>query len=201
MSLLQLLLIACGLMAMMVLGWSALSGPNPTKEGARRLQSVRYRHSESATDRVEMQMRKAIASRKPKMHKIAGSDSRIEALILRLHRTGKGWTLQKYIYASIGIGLTATLIIYIKSHAALLSLGAGALLGAGLPHMAVGFMINRRINSFISKFPDGIELIVRGLRSGLPVTETLAIISGEIPGPVGEEFKLDTRKNPSPLRL
>ncbi|MFM5908833.1 MAG: type II secretion system F family protein [Novosphingobium sp.] len=194
MSLLQLLLIACGLMAMMVLGWSALSGPNPTKEGARRLQSVRYRHSDSATDRVEAQMRKAIAARKPKMQKIAGSGSRIEALMLRLHRTGKGWTLQQYAYTSIGLGLVITLVVYIKSHAALLSLGAGALLGAGLPHMAVGFMINRRINAFISKFPDGIELIVRGLRSGLPVTETLAIISSEIPGPVGEEFKLITER-------
>lgn len=194
MSLLQLLLIACGLMAMMVLGWSALSGPNPVKEGNRRLQAVRYRHSDSATDRVEAQMRKAIASRKPKMHKIAGSGSRIEALMLRLHRTGKNWTLQNYLYTSLGIGLAITVIVYFKSHAAMLSLGAGILLGAGLPHFAVGFMINRRLNSFISKFPDGIELIVRGLRSGLPVTETLAIISSEIPGPVGEEFKLITER-------
>ncbi|PLK24380.1 type II secretion system F family protein [Novosphingobium sp. TH158] len=194
MSLLQLLLIACGLMAMMVLGWSALSGPNPAKESARRLQSVRYRHSESTTDRVEAQMRKAIASRKPKMHKIAGSGSRIEALALRLHRTGMPWTLQQYFYASLGLALVVTVVVYLKSHAAMLSLGAGLLLGAGLPHMVVGFMISRRINSFISKFPDGIELIVRGLRSGLPVTETLAVISGEIPGPVGEEFKLITER-------
>ncbi len=194
MSLLQLLLIACGLMAMMVLGWSALSGPNPVKEGNRRLQAVRYRHSDSTTDKVEAQLRKAVAARKPKMHKIAGSGSRIEALMLRLNRTGKGWTLQNYLYTSLGIALTATVIVYIKSHAAMLSLGAGLLLGAGLPHMAVGFMINRRLNSFIAKFPDGIELIVRGLRSGLPVTETLAIISSEVPGPVGEEFKMITER-------
>ncbi|MCW1402136.1 type II secretion system F family protein [Novosphingobium sp. MW5] len=194
MSLLQLLLIACGLMAMMVLGWSALSGPNPVKEGNRRLQAVRYRHSDSATDRVEAQMRKAVAARKPQMHKIAGSGSRIEALMLRLHRTGKNWTLQNYLYTSLGVALAVTVIVYIKSHAAMLSLGAGILLGAGLPHFAVGFMINRRLNAFISKFPDGIELIVRGLRSGLPVTETLAIISSEIPGPVGEEFKLITER-------
>ena len=194
MSLLQLLLIAAGLMAMMVLGWSALSGPNPVKEGNRRLQAVRYRHSDSTVDKVEAQLRKAVAARKPKMHKIAGSGSRVEALMLRLNRTGKGWTLQNYLYTSLGIGLTMTVIIYIKSHAAMLSLGAGLLLGAGLPHMAVGFMINRRLNAFISKFPDGIELIVRGLRSGLPVTETLQIISGEVPGPVGEEFKMITER-------
>jgi tight adherence protein B len=194
MSLLQLLLIAAGLMAVMVLGWSALSGPNPVKEGNRRLQAVRYRHSDSTTDKVEAQLRKAVAARKPKMHKIAGSGSRIEALMMRLNRTGKSWSLQNYFYTSLGIGLTVTIIVYIKSHAAMLSLGAGLLLGAGLPHMAVGFMINRRLNSFIAKFPDGIELIVRGLRSGLPVTETLAIISSEVPGPVGEEFKMITER-------
>lgn len=194
MSLLQLLLIACGLMAMMVLGWSALSGPNPVKEGNRRLQAVRYRHSDSTIDKVEAQLRKAVAARKPKMHKIAGSGSRVEALLMRLNRTGKSWSLQNYLYTSLGIGLAITVIVYIKSHAAMLSLGAGVLLGAGLPHMAVGFMINRRLNSFIAKFPDGIELIVRGLRSGLPVTETLSIISGEVPGPVGEEFKMITER-------
>jgi tight adherence protein B len=37
-------------------------------------------------------------------------------------------------------------------------------------------------------------LLVRGLRSGLPVSETLGIVSSEVPGPVGEEFKLITER-------
>src|SRR3546814_11643204 len=56
-------------------------------------------------------------------------------------------------------------------------------------HMVLNFFINKRTNSFTSKFPDGIELLVRGLRSGLPVTETLGVVAQEVPGPVGEEFK------------
>jgi len=43
-------------------------------------------------------------------------------------------------------------------------------------------------------FPDAIELLVRGLRSGLPVGETLGVVAQEIPGPVGEEFKIITDK-------
>jgi tight adherence protein B len=66
--------------------------------------------------------------------------------------------------------------------------------GLGLPHMVVGHMIKRRLNGFVAKFPDAIELLVRGLRSGLPVTETLGIVSSEVPGPVGEEFKLVTER-------
>ena len=63
------------------------------------------------------------------------------------------------------------------------------MIGAGLPHLYVNRLITKRTNQFNAKFPDAIELLVRGLRSGLPVTETLTIVSSEVPGPVGVEFK------------
>lgn len=194
MSIVQLGLLAAGILTLLVLGYLAFSGPSAAKESARRLQSVRYRHSESTNDKVEAQLRKAVAARKPKMHQIAGSQSRVEALTLRLHRTGKGWTLPQYLYASLGLALTVAVVIYLKSGAALLSLGIGLLIGAGLPHLVVGFFINKRNGAFTAKFPDAIELLVRGLRSGLPVTETLGVVATEIPGPVGEEFKLVTER-------
>jgi tight adherence protein B len=189
MNILQLLLLLAGLTLTLGLAYAAFAGPSASKEGARRLKSVRYRHSESTVDKVESQLKKAIAARKPRMHKVAGSASRTEALALRLHRTGKKWTLQQYIYASAGLALAIAVIVYLRSGAAILSLGMGLLVGAGLPHMLVNFFIKKRINAFNAKFPDGIELLVRGLRSGLPVTETLAVVAAEIPGPVGEEFR------------
>ena len=192
MNIIQLLLMAGGLMTVMVLGFAAFSGPSTSKEATRRLQAVRFRHGESANVKVEAQFRKAVAARKPKMHQIAGSSSRVEALALRLHRTGKGWTLQQYVYASLGLALVITVIVYLKSHAALLSLGVGMVIGGGLPHMVVNFFVKKRANAFTTKFPDAIELLVRGLRSGLPVTETLGVVASEVPGPVGEEFKLIT---------
>jgi tight adherence protein B len=194
MSIVQLLLIAVGLMSFMVLGYLALAGPSAAKESARRLQAVRYRHSESTIDKVEAQLKKAVAARKPKMHHIAGSESRVAALALRLHRTGKGWTLSQYAYASAGLALAVTVLLFLKTGAALLSLGIGLFVGAGLPHMVVNFFIKKRNDAFTTKFPDAIDLLVRGLRSGLPVTETLGVVSSEIPGPVGEEFKLVTER-------
>jgi tight adherence protein B len=194
MNIVYLMLIATGLMALMVLVWTMMSGPSPAKESARRLQALRYRHSESTKDKVEAQLRKAVAARKPRMHQIAGSGSRLEALSLRLHRTGKSWTMTQYLYGSLGLGLAVTVLVYLKSHGALLSLGVGLFVGAGLPHMVVGYYINKRYDAFTTKFPDAIELLVRGLRSGLPVTETLGIVSSEVPGPVGEEFKLVTER-------
>ncbi|WP_296674986.1 type II secretion system F family protein [Novosphingobium sp.] len=189
MGIIQLLLVAVGLMAFMVLGYMAFSGPSVAKESARRLQAVRYRHSESTIDRVEAQLKKAVAQRKPRMHQIAGSESRIAALSLRLHQTGKGWTLSNYLYASGGIALAICVLMYLKTGAAMLSLGFGLVVGAGIPHMVVNSAIKKRYVNFTTKFPDAIELLVRGLRSGLPVTETLGVIASEVPGPVGEEFK------------
>lgn len=186
---LQLVLLVGGLATFVVLLYSAFAGPSAAKESSRRLQSVRYRHSDSTTDKVESQLKKAIAARRPKAHRVAGSGSRIDALGVRLHRSGKKWTIAQYIYTSIGIGLTVSVLIYLKTGAGLLSLGVGILLGAGIPHMALNWMIKRRTEAFTSKFPDAIELLVRGLRSGLPVTETLAVVASEVPGPVGVEFR------------
>lgn len=189
MNILQIGLFVFAITSVMGLIYAAFAGPSATKESARRLQSVRYRHSESTVDKVESQLKKAIAARKPKMHRIAGSNSRIEALALRLHRSGKSWTVTQYIYASVGLALALAVLVYLKSGALLLSLGIGLLIGAGLPHMAVNYFIKKRTNAFNSKFPDALELLVRGLRSGLPVTETLSVVASEIPGPVGEEFR------------
>ena len=190
----QLMVIAVGGAAVLGMGVGAFMGPNPTKEVTRRLQAVRYRHSENATDKVEAQLKKAVAARKPQAHRIAGSGSRAEALALRLHRTGMGWTMTQYIYGSIGLSLAVALLVFLKSGIPLVALFVGAIIGLGLPHLLVSHFIKRRINAFTTKFPDAIELLVRGLRSGLPVSETLGIVSGEVPGPVGEEFKMVTER-------
>ena len=189
MGTIELILLVAGVTTLIFLGYMAYAGPSASKESQRRLQAVRYRHSESTDAKVESQLKKAIASRKPKMHKVAGSGSRLEALIGRLERTGKGWTLTQYIYASIGIAVLFTVIVYLRSGAALLSLVVGCFFGLALPHFIVSRAIKKRTEGFYTNFPDAIELLVRGLRSGLPVTETLSVVAQEVPGPVGEEFK------------
>ena len=125
----------------------------------------------------------------PRPTRSAGSGSRTEALAVRLDRTGKKWSVSQYIYVSAGIALAIAVLIFLQSGALLLALGVGMFVGAGLPHLVVGFFISRRTNAFVTKFPDAIELLVRGLRSGLPVTETLGVVAQEVPGPVGVEFR------------
>ena len=189
MNIIQLALLTLGVLAFLGIVYMLVSGPNAAKASQRRLEQVRFRHSESTDTKVESQLKKAIAARRPKMHRVAGSSSRIEALAIRLDRTGKGWTLAQYAYASLGLAVVVSLLMFLRSGSLGLSLAIGIFVGAGLPHFIVGRAIKKRTNNFNTKFPDGIELLVRGLRSGLPVTETLAVVAQEVPGPVGEEFK------------
>ena len=88
MNMMQLVILGIGAALVLALMALALSGPSANREASRRLQSVRFRHSDSAVDKVEAQYRKAVANRKPTTFKKAGSGSRIEALALRLHKTG-----------------------------------------------------------------------------------------------------------------
>ncbi|WDF72003.1 type II secretion system F family protein [Novosphingobium sp. KACC 22771] len=190
----QILLITFGAGGVLMLLALAFGGPSPAKEGARRLQSVRFRHSESATDKVEAQMRRALAQRRPTISSDGGPRSQLEMLALRLHRAGKTWTVQQYLQASGALTAVVTLLLWLKTGSPMLALMVGLLVGAGVPHMVVGYLIRKRYDDFTAKFPDAIELLVRGLRSGLPVTETLGIVSTEVPGPVGQEFKLVTER-------
>lgn len=189
MDILQTLLITLVIFSVLVIGYMLFAGSGVSKAQKRRMQALRYRHSESVDAKVDAQFKRAIAARKPKSFKVAGSGSRMEALAVRLDRTGKGWTVSQYIYSSIGLALAVAVVIFIQSGALLLSLGIGAAVGAGIPHLVVNFFINKRTNAFVSKFPDALELLVRGLRSGLPVTETLGVVAQEVPGPVGLEFR------------
>ncbi|AWW73938.1 pilus assembly protein TadB [Erythrobacter sp. KY5] len=189
MEIIQTLLITLVIFSALVVGYILVTGSGAGKAQKRRLEALRYRHSESTDAKVESQFKKAIAARKPKTHKVAGSGSRTEALEVRLDRTGKGWTVSQYLYATLGIILVVGVLLFIQTGAPFLSLAAGAFVGLGLPHLVVSFFIKKRTNDFNAKFADGIELLVRGLRSGLPVTETLAVVAQEVPGPVGLEFK------------
>src|SRR3546814_8860116 len=81
----------------------------------------------------------------------------------------------------------ASMIVFVVAAGAMLMVRApvlmaglvGLLLSLGLPYLVVGMTIKRRVAAFTSRFPDAIDLLVRGLRSGLPVTETFQVRSEE----------------------
>jgi tight adherence protein B len=65
----------------------------------------------------------------------------------------------------------------------------GIFAGIGLPYMVINFLGNRRKGKFIQNFPEAIDLMVRGLKSGLPISESIKVAAEEIPDPVGCEMQ------------
>jgi tight adherence protein B len=183
-------LLAAGLLVTLLLGASAFSGPSANRMRSRRLEAVRERHSRSSEVAAQVQLKRIQASRHGKMEGFAQRFIPNPALLRRrLEQTGRSWTLGQYAMASAGlIAVTATVLL-IRGVPPLLAVTFGSLVGVGLPHFVVSKLIQRRVNLFTSRFPDAIELMVRGLRSGLPISETVGIVANEIQEPVATEFR------------
>ncbi|WP_137871133.1 type II secretion system F family protein [Sphingopyxis sp. 2PD] len=186
---LPVILIIAGAVLAFALLVVLLGGPSAGKAKTRRLAMVKDRHAASTEAVVAAQMRKTIQSGVQGNATLASLMPRREEMEKRLRRTGKGWTLTQYMFASMGLFVVVTGgMLAMRAPITMAGL-IGLLLSLGLPYLIVGRAIKKRVAQFNARFPDAIDLLVRGLRSGLPVTETFQVVSQELPGPVGEEFK------------
>lgn len=186
------MILAGGIFLMLTLLVLAFSGPDTQRAASRRLGTVRQRTATNTISQMmEAQLRRINNSKKSSQLEdaLARFIPRPAVLRQRLAMTGKSWTVGQYaMVMAILLLVVAGLLIW-QGLPLLLALFIGLFIGAGIPHMMVGFFIKRRVSKFIAKFPDAIELLVRGLRSGLPISETIAVVASEVPGPVGEEFR------------
>jgi tight adherence protein B len=174
-----------------VLGFLAMRGPSAATTVKRRIELIRERHSDPIAGNAQAQIRKLFAQRASRIEGYASTLIPKPALLRkRLEMTGKNITLARYATVCAGILTFITLALTLRHAPFILSLLVGMFFGVGGPHFVIGKMIKRRIKKFNSNFPDAIELMVRGLRSGLPITETLGIVASEISGPVGVEFRM-----------
>lgn len=115
---------------------------------------------------------------------------RQDVLRQRLASAGLECSLASYVLVSafvaiLGLGL-AQISGFMPTPAALLF---AAFCGLGLPHAYVGFRAKRRRIRFIAYFPEAIDLMVRGVRAGLPIAESIKAAGEEVPDPVGTELK------------
>jgi tight adherence protein B len=187
---LYLILIA-GAVGLVLLLLKLASGPSAGKALKRRMELVKERHAEGVTAAAQAQIRRLMAARASRFEGFASTIIPRPALLRkRLEMTGKNISLAKYATICVGILTFITLALTLRHAPFILSLLIGIFFGIGGPHFVIGKMIKRRIKKFNTNFPDAIELMVRGLRSGLPITETLGIVASEITGPVGLEFRI-----------
>jgi tight adherence protein B len=111
-------------------------------------------------------------------------------LVQRLEKTGRGISLAQYVIWTVGTVLGASLLLAVGAGLGpMASLSSGIAIGLFLPHYVIGRMGRKRVARFIALFPEAIDLIVRALRAGLPVTEAIINAGREIGDPVGTELR------------
>lgn len=115
---------------------------------------------------------------------------RRDMLRRRLERTGLRISTGQYLGGCVAAGLAGGLFAAKGLNMAPAVVLLMALAAAfGLPHAVVGILASRRQKKFTDQFPEAIDLIVRGLRSGLPVIESIIAVGREMQKPAGTEFR------------
>lgn len=114
-----------------------------------------------------------------------------------------GWRMEVWHYLAGSVALAALVVLLGEaSGLALVWSGLAALsLGLGMPRLILGMAAAKRLKAFTSQFADALDVVVRGIRSGLPLGECIAIIGREMPDPVGGEFRQITESTRIGLTL
>ena len=183
----NLIFLAGGVLVLLVMGLVFMSSPD-AKAQTRRLKELTERHSASASP-LQSQMRKVMRSNEIKIGLFDRFIPKPELIQKRLSQTGNSWDLGQYSVVCAGVLVGVWLLGWFLGLPFLIAILIGVVVGLGGPYVVVGYLIKKRVKKFTARFPDAIELLVRGLRSGLPITETIGVVGTELPAPTGTEFQ------------
>jgi tight adherence protein B len=147
-------------------------GDKPRARSAADVAGVRRKQIQQTLKAAERQERKAKLT--------------IEA---RLRQAGLKLTVRNFWIVCAVLGVTVFLLAIILKAAILIALGFAFAAGFGLPRWVIGFLATRRIKKFTEEFPNATDVIVRGIKSGLPVHDCLKVIGRESPEPLAAEFR------------
>jgi tight adherence protein B len=110
-------------------------------------------------------------------------------LVNRLHQAGLSITVPQFWIGSGVFGLAIAGFAFVAHVNPLIALALGGSCAFGVPQWVLGFLAKRRTNKFTLIFSDAMDIIVRGIKSGLPVHDCLKIIARETSEPLGGEFR------------
>jgi tight adherence protein B len=109
-------------------------------------------------------------------------------LSVRLSQAGLDWTTQKFwIVSAVVAGVFFAVALFAGGGL----IGAAGLAfagGFGLPRWALGFLKKRRETKFLAALPDAVDVIVRGIKAGLPLFESIKVVAADAPEPLRSEF-------------
>ncbi|MEM6616545.1 MAG: type II secretion system F family protein [Pseudomonadota bacterium] len=186
-----MVMIAVGGVAWVFL-YPVLSGE---RRGEKRIQAVR-----SSESRVNVRKKRDEAVvRSNRTRKVAETLKEIEdkskgdktrpTLRLRLTRAGLKISPQQYYIFSAIFGVIVALLSFLIAQNALIAIAVLVAAGLGFPRWLLGFLTKRRQKKFLHILPNAIDVIVRGVKAGLPLNDCLRIIARESEEPVRGEIR------------
>lgn len=107
----------------------------------------------------------------------------------RLVQAGLTATPSQYYIASVALGLVVLVFAFLGGVPLIVTLGMAFVAGFGLPRWILGFLIGRRQKKFLGEFPNALDVMVRSIRSGLPLNDALRLIAADGQDPVKTEFR------------
>ena len=163
----------------------------------RRVNSIRTTTRTSAAVGKKVQQRADASTRRKNVEdslksverqKNQDKNSKNPPLEIRLAQAGLSITVKKFYIISLILGVVSAVLVLLTGITPIAALGAFAVVGGWLPQFVINFLRKRRINQFLLEFPNAVDIIVRGVKSGLPLNDCLRIISREAAEPVRSEF-------------
>jgi tight adherence protein B len=176
------------------LGWVLVGGDDSSAQAVKRAQGLSDAKKNPAMARKAAATNTPEARRKQILVQLQDADRRERkartTLAARLKQAGLNLTVRTFYIISAVVGVAAAVVAMVLGLHILLALGVALIFGLGLPRWVVGFLAKRRMKKFSLEFPNAVDVIVRGIKSGLPVHECFKIIARESPAPLGPEFQM-----------
>jgi tight adherence protein B len=183
-----------GFVTILGLGWAFAGGDASTDRALKRAEAfagegdkrARVARKDPRAEKGEDRRKQIMAQLKELERQDRKNRVTIEA---RLRQAGLALTVRNFWILSLIVGLVIGGVALLVSHKPLVGLGLGFAGGLGLPRWVVGFLAGRRVKAFTTEFANAVDIIVRGIKSGLPVNDCFKIIGRESPAPLGPEFQ------------
>lgn len=106
----------------------------------------------------------------------------------RISQAGLSWSKQKFVVISCALGFVAFIMTFLIGGGLMAAAGLGFAAGFGVPRWLLGFLKNRREKKFLAALPDAVDVIVRGIKAGLPLFESIKVVAADAPQPLKGEF-------------
>jgi tight adherence protein B len=165
--------------------YPSLSGEK--KAEARRSSVARPEPAARQADKNQRSRREQVEGTLKELDARRQKDKKV-ALSTRITQAGLSWSTQKFWIISGVLAAVAFMLTFVAGGGPLGSVGLAFAAGFGLPRWILNFLKKRRETAFLKALPDAVDVIVRGIKAGLPLFESIKVVAADAPEPLKGEF-------------